>query len=358
MNTKELRTFARTRVFSSLERRATRKGLDSLLWKKMAEMGILGMPVRRRYGGEGAGVAEFVEALSILAAEGYDLGLTLSVLDHVMLCAYPLQVFGSEALRKRYLPSLCGGELVGAAAVSEPGVGANPSRMRTRAERKERGYLISGEKGPVTNAPMAGLFLVIAVTDPAAGKKGLSAFLLERDDGVRVEEEELGFLSTSPHGRVFLEEAWVPRDRLLGEEGWGHERISRSLFLWERTAIIPVMVAFLERWHHLLVSPLNPADIQPDVRATLAQRKVELTAYRVLGKQLLELTFGNAEDGRERLELLLFFGKSLPGWVESMRLLVEESCIPLDENASRMLNDLRLLEVGKSIFDWQLQNLI
>ncbi|MGQ9757422.1 MAG: hypothetical protein ACUVRX_04600 [Actinomycetota bacterium] len=119
-----------------------------------------------------------------------------------------------------------------------------------------------------------------------------------------------------------------------------------------------MMVAFLERWHHLLVSPLNPADIQPDVRATLAQRKVELTAYRVLGKQLLELTFGDAEDGRERLELLLFFGKSLPGWVESMRLLVEESCIPLDENASRMLNDLRLLEVGKSIFDWQLQNLI
>ncbi|MDI6873019.1 acyl-CoA dehydrogenase family protein [Candidatus Solincola sp.] len=358
MIAKELRTFARTRVLTSVEKRAAGSGLDKRLWKKLADLGILGAPIKRRYGGEGGGVEEFVESLAILAAEGYDLGLALSVLDHVMLCAYPLQTFGSESLKKRYLPLLCSGEQIGAAAISEPGSGANPSRMRARAERREEGYVISGEKGPVTNAPSAGIFLVLAATDPAAGKRGLSAFLVEKNDGVKVEEVELGFLATSPHGKVILEEVRVPGDRLVGEEGWGHERISRSLFLWERTAVIPVIVAFLERWHHLLVSPLDPASIPPDVRAPLAQRKVELTAFRVLGKRLLELTFGDTEDGRERLELLLFFGKALPEWVESMRLLVEEARIPLDDNANRMLNDLRLLEVGKSILDWQLQNLL
>jgi len=357
MIAKELRTFARTRVLPSVERRSGR-ALDRKLWKKLADMGILGAPIERRYGGEGWGVEEFVEGVAILAAEGYDLGLALSVLDHVMLCSYPLQVFASEGLKKRYLPLLCRGELVGAAAVSEPGSGADPSRMRARAERREGGYVISGEKGPVTNAPSAGAFLVVASTDPAAGKKGLSAFLVEKSDGVKVEEMELGFITTSPHGRVILDGVWVPGERLVGEEGQGHERVSRSLFLWERAAAIPVIVAYLERWHHLLVSPLDPAAVPPDVRAALAQRKVELTAYRVLGRRLLELTFGEEENGRERLELLLFFGKELAEWVESTRLLLEEARIPLEGDAARMLEDLRLLEVGKSLLDWQLQNLI
>lgn len=358
MNTKELRTFARSGIFPSIEKRAANGSIERKFWKKLADLGVLGLAVDRRYGGEGGEVRDFVECLALLASEGYDLGLALSILDHMMLCAYPLQVFASEELKKGYLPGLCRGELIGAAAVSEPGSGADPMRIRTKAEKKDGGYLVTGEKGPVTNAPAADLFLVIAATDPEAGRKGLSALLVERSDGVRVENMDLGFLATSPHGKIFLEEVWVPDERLVGEEGWGHERISRSLFLWERTAVIPVIVAFLERWHHLLVSSLDPGEISPDARVLLAQRKVELTAYRVLGNRLLELTFGEAEGGRERLELLLFFGRALPAWVESMRGLVEEARIPLDENTSRMLADLRLLEVGKSILDWQLQNLI
>ncbi len=356
MNTKELRTFARSKVLTSVEKRAGRQ-IDRKLWKKMADMGILGMVVDAEYGGGAQGVKEFVECLAILCGEGQDLGLALSVLDHVMLCAYPLQVFASGDLKRNYLPALCRGELIGAAAVSEQGSGADPARIRTRAEKVVDGYLITGEKGPVTNAPSADLFLVVASTDPAAGKKGLSAFLVGRGEGVRTEEVELGFLSTAPHGKLVLQNVWVPGDRLVGEEGWGHERISRSLFLWERAALIPVLLSFMERWHHLLISPLDPAEISPDVRALLAQRKVELTAYRVLGDRLLELTFGDEEGGRERLELLLFFGKALPAWVESMRAVLEETRIPLDESAERMLRDLRLLEVGKSVLDWQLQNL-
>lgn len=354
----EVSELARKKVLPTVEKRAKAGGNDRGLWKKLADTGLLGAAMERKYGGTGGTVSDFVTGVSVLAAEGCDLGLALSVLDHVMLCAYPLRQFASEGLKKRYLPGLCGGELVGAAAVSEPGSGADPAQVRTRAERSGEEYVITGEKEPVTNAPVADLFLVVAATDPEAGKRGLSAFVVPRADGVRVEPLELGYLDTSPHGKVVLEGARVPRDHLVGEEGWGHERISRSLFVWERVAAIPVVVAFMERWHHLVVSPLDPEGIPPGLRVSLAQRKVELTAYRVLGERLLDLTFGDVERGRERLELLLFFGKALPAWVRSMHELVEKEEIPLEDTALRMLRDLRLLETGRSVLEMQLQNLL
>ena len=358
MNTKELRTFARSRIFATFEERAVKGGFDRVLWRDMAETGIVGMALDERYGGGGAGMGEFVECVSLLAGEGLDLGLTLSLIDHVVLCAYPLQVFGSKWQKERYLPPLCEGDCIGAAAVSEAGGGGDPKRIRSSAARAGDGYTLSGVKSPVTNAPVADLFLVVAATDPGAGKDGLSAFLVERAAGVRVEELGLGFLPTSPHGRVVLDGVRVSADHLLGEEGWGHERISRSLFIWERTALIPVVASYLERWHHLVVSSLDPEGISPDLRTLLARRKVELTAYRALGSRLLELTFGEAENGRERLELLLFFGKALPEWVESMRAAVEEARVPLDETLRAMDRDLRLLEVGGSLLDWQFQKLL
>jgi len=354
----DLAELARKKVFPTAEKRAAAGGMDRTLWKKLADTGLLGTAIDGEYGGGGGTARDFVSRLALLAAEGCDLGLTLSVLDHVMLCAYPLQHFGSEALKRRYLPGLCGGELVGAAAVSEPGTGADPTHLATRAEKEDGMYVIGGEKEPVTNAPVADLFLVVAVTDAEAGKRGLSAFLVPRGEGVTVERLDLGYLATSPHGRLILQGARVPEDHLLGEEGWGHERVSRSLFLWERAAAIPVIVAFLERWHHLVVSPLDPEGVSPGVRVSLAQRKVELTAYRVLGERLLELTFGGTEGGRERLELLLFFGSALPAWVKSMRELVDKEEVPLQETAARMLGDLRLLEAGRSVLEMQLQNLI
>jgi len=358
MSTKELRSFASSKVFSSLQKRADQREFDRSLWKEMADLGLIGAIFDKEYGGEGGNVEDFVKSAAILAGEGLDLGLTLSLVDHVMLCAYPLKMFGSEALKERFLPRLCLGDLVGAAAISEPATGGNPSRMRTTAEKEDGGYILKGEKGPVTNAPVADVFMVIASTDPQAGKEGLSAFLVEKGEKVTVDSIELDFLPTSPHGIVRFDGTWVPYDHLVGEEGWEHEGISRSLFLWERAVIIPVVIGFMERWHHLVVSGYNPTDIPPDTRVILAQRKVELTAYNVLARHLLELTFDSLEGGRERMELLLFFGKSLPTWVDSMRHLVEGSNFPMDDTMNRMLQDLRLLEVGRGILDWQFQKLL
>jgi len=358
MNTKEMRSFARSKVYSTIESRSAAGGFDRGLWRDMADLGLVGAIIDKEYGGEGDDIEDFVESVALLAGEGLDLGLTLSLVDHVMLCAYPLQVFGSRALKERLLPSLCNGERIGAAAISEPGSGGDPSGMITVAKKERDTYVIKGIKGPVTNAPVADIFLVLASTDPDAGKDGLSAFLVEKLDGVKVETVELGFLPTSPHGNVILDEARVPADHMIGEEGRGHDRISRTLFLWERAALIPIVISYIERWHHLIVSSVDPASISPDLRMLMAQRKVELTAYRLLGERLLELTFGEDENGRDRMELLLFFGKVLPAWVQSMRSAIEESKLLEDETISGMTRDLRLLEVGSSMLDWQFQKLL
>ncbi len=173
MNTKELRTFARSKIYGSLEERRRKKSFDRGLWRAMADTGVVGMALERCYGGAGAGMSEFVECAALLAGEGLDLGLALSLVDHVTLCAYPLQVFGSEQLKERYLPSLCNGDYIGAAAVSEAEGGGDPTCMKSNAVRSGDSFTLRGVKGPVTNAPLADVFLVVAVTDPGAGKAGL-----------------------------------------------------------------------------------------------------------------------------------------------------------------------------------------
>jgi alkylation response protein AidB-like acyl-CoA dehydrogenase len=357
MDVEGLRAIARERVLPTIEERSGSGGFDRSLWKEMAGLGLMGAMIDEEWGGGGESAASFVAGASVLAAEGCDLGLVLSLVDHAILSAYPLQRFGSADLKTLFLPSLCNGDRIGAAAISEPGSGGAPSRMRSRARKENGYYVLEGTKEPITNGPVADLFTVIAYTDPEAGKDGLSAFLVEKGAGLRTEELALDFLPTAPHGRVVLEGARVPAGNLLGEEGWGHRRISHSIFVWERAAIIPVIVAFLERLHHLVVSELEATEIPPDLRMVLARRKVEATAYRVVGERLVELAFGPTR-GRDLMELLLFFGKALPAWVESMRGVAAEAELAGERTIARMLADLRLLEVGSSLLDWQFQRIL
>ena len=356
MNPQELAAFARDRVLPSREERSG--AFDRSLWREMADLGLIGAVIAAEHGGRGGEVSAFARDMALLAEEGLDLGLVLSLVDHVMLCAWPLQVFGSPDLKRRYLPRLCSGELVGAAAISEPGSGGDPSRMQASAAEERGGYRVSGVKEPITNAPAADLFLLLASTDAAAGKEGLSAFLVERAWGVEVEDIELGFLSTSPHGRVVLDGVEVPAGNLLGERGWGHVRVSRSMFVWERAALMPALAALMLRWHGLIVSRLEPARISPRARGLLARRRVEATACRVVGERLLELAFAGEDGGGERMELLAFLGGALPGWLRSMREVLREAGLCLDGDAAAVGADLRLLEVGVPALERQMQRLL
>lgn len=350
--------FAKERIHRTLEERERDWGSGRSLWKEAAELGLLGGPDPRGLEAGGEKVVEIAARMASLVEVGQDLGIALSFLDHLLLCAYPIQVFGSRSLRERYLPALLSGDMIGAAAISEPESGANPGRMATVAESVEGKYVLKGRKGPVTNGPWADVFLVVASTEPERGKAGLSAFLVERDDGVQVEELDLGFIPTSPHGVLVLDGVQVPPDRMLGEPGWGHQPISRSLFIWERAAMIPSVLALMERWHHRVVRGIDPDTLSPDLRVALAQGKVDLTAMRVVAERLLRLTFLETQGGRERLELLLYFGRRLPEWVEAMNQVVLQLPIKASPDVVRMSRDLRLVDVGRSMLEWQFQSLI
>ena len=126
MNSEALRSFARDRIMPSFQERSQSDDFDFDLWVELARLGTTGMIIEEAYAGAAAPINEFAQDVEIMASEGLDLGLTLSLVDHVMLCSYPVDIFGSEALRERYLPALSGGELIGAAAISEPGTGGDP----------------------------------------------------------------------------------------------------------------------------------------------------------------------------------------------------------------------------------------
>ncbi|MGE8251004.1 MAG: acyl-CoA dehydrogenase family protein, partial [Stenotrophomonas bentonitica] len=148
------------------------------LWRKLGEQGLLGLTVEEEYGGSGMGYLAHVVAMEeISRASG---GIALSYGAHSNLCVNQLRKNGNEDQKQRYLPGLCSGELVGALAMSEPGAGSDVVSMKLRADKRGDHYVLNGNKMWITNGPDADVLVVYAKTDPDAGAKGITAFLIEK----------------------------------------------------------------------------------------------------------------------------------------------------------------------------------
>lgn len=191
------------------------------LWEKLGEMGLLGIGVPEEYGGSGGDIFDSYIAGEELAAASS--GVALSSGAHAYLCVYNLFRNGTEAQRRRYLPDLCAGRKVGALCITEPDCGSDAIGMTTRAEPDGDGFVLTGGKTWITNGPIADVFVLYAKTDPSAGARGITAFLLERGmEGLSTSApfEKLG-CKGSPTGRVFLDEVRVGPEQVLGEVGRG-----------------------------------------------------------------------------------------------------------------------------------------
>ncbi|MGE8263568.1 MAG: acyl-CoA dehydrogenase family protein, partial [Stenotrophomonas sp.] len=148
------------------------------LWRKLGEQGLLGLTVEEEYGGSGMGYLAHVVAMEeISRASG---AIALSYGAHSNLCVNQLRKNGNEDQKKRYLPGLCSGELVGALAMSEPGAGSDVVSMKLRADKRGDHYVLNGNKMWITNGPDADVLVVYAKTDPDGGAKGITAFLIEK----------------------------------------------------------------------------------------------------------------------------------------------------------------------------------
>src|SRR6266568_1733718 len=148
------------------------------LWRKMGDLGLLGITVEEEYGGTSIGYLAHVVAMEEISRASGSVGLSYGA--HSNLCVNQIRRNGSEAHKRRYLPKLMSGEHVGALAMSEPGAGSDVVGMRTRAEKRGDRYVLNGSKMWITNGPVAETLIVYAKTDPGAGARGISAFIIEK----------------------------------------------------------------------------------------------------------------------------------------------------------------------------------
>jgi isovaleryl-CoA dehydrogenase len=191
------------------------------LWRKLGELGLLGITVEEAYGGAAMGYLAHIVAVEEISRASASVGLSYGA--HSNLCVNQIRRNGSEAHKKKYLPKLISGEHVGALAMSEPGAGSDVVSMKLRAERRNDRYILNGTKMWITNGPDASTLVVYAKTDPKAGPRGITAFLIERSfAGFRSSPklDKLGMRGSNTAELVF-ENCEVPYENVLGEEGKG-----------------------------------------------------------------------------------------------------------------------------------------
>ena len=217
-------------------------------WKKCAQMGILGLATPEEYGGS---ATDIVTTMLVMEGLGYccrDNGLIFAMNAQMWSVQHPILTFGTEAQKRKYLPGFCSGEIIGAHGMSEADSGSDAYSLRTRAERTGAGYVLNGSKMFVTNAPVADMSVIFATVDPAKGRGGVTAFLVDKGTpGFRVSRniEKMG-LRTSPMGELILEDCVVPEENRLGPEGAGTS-IFNSSMEWERSCILGSHVGAMER---------------------------------------------------------------------------------------------------------------
>jgi isovaleryl-CoA dehydrogenase len=191
------------------------------LWRKMGKLGILGVTVEEEYGGAGMGYLEHCVAMEEVSRASASVGLSYGA--HSNLCVNQIRRNGNAAQRKKYLPKLISGEHVGALAMSEPGAGSDVVGMKLRAEKKGDRYVLTGNKMWITNGPDADVLVVYAKTDPNAGPRGITAFLIEkgfRGFSTAQKLDKLGMRGSNTCELVF-QDCEVPAENVLGDIGKG-----------------------------------------------------------------------------------------------------------------------------------------
>ena len=189
--------------------------------QKLGELGYLGLAVPEEYGGVGADALSYVIVMEELSKACASTSTAVSVQNS--LVEFPIVEFGTEEQKRRYLPKLATGEWFGAFGLTEPEAGSDAAGMKTTAVRDGDFYVLNGTKRFITNAAFAQVFIVFALTDPAAGNKGVSCFIVERGTpGFTVggEEDKMGIRGTSTC-ELFFEDCRVPAENLLGVENKG-----------------------------------------------------------------------------------------------------------------------------------------
>jgi len=322
------------------------------LWPEMGEMGLLGMTVPEEYGGLGFGYLEHVVAMEEISRVSGSIGLSYGA--HSNLCVNQLRRFGSAAQRRRYLPRLVSGEDVGALAMSEPGSGSDVVSMRTRAERRDAGWLLNGSKMWITNGPEADTSVVYATIAPGSGAAGITAFIVERGTkGFRAGHklDKFGMRGSDTCELVF-EDCFVPAENLLGREGGGAEILMSGLD-YERVVLTGGPLGLMRAALDLVVPYLHdreqfgrPIGSFQLMQAKLADLYAACNASRAYAYAVARACDAGRTTRYDAAACLLVASeRATQAGLEAIQMLGGNGYVN-DYPAGRILRDAKLYEIG------------
>ncbi|HWO94863.1 MAG TPA: acyl-CoA dehydrogenase [Bacillus sp. (in: firmicutes)] len=217
---KMVREFAKNEIAPFVEKMEKGEFPRDVL-KKMGDLGLMGIPIPEEYGGSGLDFISYIIAIHEISKVSATVGVILSV--HTSVGTNPILYFGTEEQKSKYIPKLASGQYLGAFCLTEPNAGSDAASLKTRAERKENHYVLNGSKIFITNGGEADTYIVFALTNPSKGRKGISAFIIEKETPgfiIGKDEHKMG-LYGSRTTQISLEDCLVPAENLLGSEGEG-----------------------------------------------------------------------------------------------------------------------------------------
>jgi alkylation response protein AidB-like acyl-CoA dehydrogenase len=285
-----IRAFAKAELNDDLIARDRDQVFRRDLWKKCGDMMLQGLPVPEAYGGAAADGLTTAIALEALGYGCEDSGLVFAICAHLLSCVVPFWKHGSEEQKRKYLPGLCDGTLVGVHAMTEPDSGSDAYNMRTTATPDGDGWRINGTKTFISNGPEADVIVVFAVTDKAKGfHGGITTFVLEKSTpGFSSRKIEKMGIRTAPFGELFFDNVYVGPDAILGQLGGGGQSFIHTMD-WERVCLFAGHVGTMERLVETAVSYARtrqqfgqPIGKFQAIQHKVADMKMRLEASRLL----------------------------------------------------------------------------
>jgi isovaleryl-CoA dehydrogenase len=322
------------------------------LWPKLGELGLLGITVEEEYGGSGLGYLEHCIAMEEISRGSASIGLSYGA--HSNLCVNQIKRNGSPEQKRHYLPKLISGAHIGALAMSEPGAGSDVVSMKLRAERKGDRYILNGSKFWITNGPCADVLVVYAKTDPEAGARGITTFIIEKDfKGFSVAQklDKLG-MRGSETGELVFEDCEVPAANVLGEVGRGVNVLMSGLD-YERAVLAAGPLGIMQACMDLVLPYLHerkqfgqPIGTFQLMQGKLADMYTTMSAARAYVYAVAKACDRGASSRKDAAGAILYAAEKAT-WMtlEAIQCLGGTGYIN-ETPTGRLLRDAKLYEIG------------
>jgi isovaleryl-CoA dehydrogenase len=347
-----VREFAQERIAPRAEEIDRSNTFPRDLWPQMGALGLHGITVEEEHGGTGLGYLEHCVAMEEVSRASASVGLSYGA--HSNLCVNQIRRNGSEAQKRKYLPKLISGEHVGALAMSEPGAGSDVVSMTTRADKRGDRYILNGSKMWITNGPLAETLVVYAKTDPQAGARGITAFLIEKGFAGFSTHQKLDKLGMrgSDTCELAFQDCEVPEDNVLGQVGKGVGVLMSGLD-YERVVLaagpLGIMQACLDAvlpYVHARKQFGQPIGSFQLVQGKLADMYVTLNACKAYVYAVAKACDRGETTREDAAGAILYAGeKATQCALDAIQLLGGNGYIN-DYPTGRLLRDAKLYEIG------------